>query len=436
MDPPRAADRLAELAIGEEQRGSRPIALVTAVIGGLVILGGVLSAVFLLGSEPEVAAVRTARVRSISVSAGTTVLNASGYVTARRQATVSSKMAGQITEISIEEGMEVEAGQVLARLDSANLDRSLRLAEAQAAAAGKAVLEVEAQLVEARLRQARTRQLAEQEIVGQADLDRVDSEAATLEARVDRQREEISVAERQADVIRQQLEDTVIRAPFDGVITAKNAQPGEMMSPIAGGAGFTRTGIGTVVDMASREIEVDVNEAYINRVSPGQPVDAVLDSYDDWQIPARVIAIIPTADRDRATVRVRIGFEELDPRILPDMGVKVSFRSAEPEPGEAPEGLLIPAAAVFRDTGRDLVLLLREGRVQRRAVRLGDRTGSDVFVLSGLAEGDRVVVEGMEGLADGDEVVEAGRAALTGLPEGGCRATAMPSDSGAGERTS
>lgn len=407
MNPPKPADRLAELKIGEEQRGSRPFALVTAIIGGLLVIGGGVSAVFLLGSEPEVLAVRTARVRSISVDAGTTVLNASGYVTARRQATVSSKTAGQITEIAIEEGMEVAAGQVLARLDSSNLERTLRLAEAQTAAAGKAVLEVEAQLAEARLRQERTRRLVEQQVAGQADLDQVNGEVATLEARIERQREDIRVSERQVEVIRQQIEDMVIRAPFDGVITAKNAQPGEMMSPIAGGAGFTRTGIGTIVDMTSLEIEVDVNEAYINRVSPEQPVDAVLDSYDDWTIPARVIAIIPTADRDRATVRVRIGFEELDPRILPDMGVKVSFRSAEAEPEAAPDGLLVDAAAVFPDTGRDLVYLVRDGRVQRRAVRLGDRRGSDVFVLSGLVEGDRVVVEGLEGLEDGAEVMEA-----------------------------
>ena len=410
MTPSRPADRLAELKIGEEQRGSRPFALVTAIIGGILVIGGGVSAVFLLGSEPEVLAVRTARVRSVSVDAGTTVLNASGYVTARRQATVSSKTAGQIIEIAIEEGMEVIAGQVLARLDSSNLERSFGLAEAQTAVARKAVLEVEAQLAEARLRQERTRRLVEERVAGQADLDRVNGEVATLEARFERQQEDIRVSERRADVIGQQIEDMVIRAPFDGVITAKNAQPGEMMSPIAGGAGFTRTGIGTIVDMTSLEIEVDVNEAYINRVSPGQPVDAVLDSYDDWTIPARVIAIIPTADRDRATVRVRIGFEELDPRILPDMGVKVSFRSAEAEPEEAPEGLLVEAAAVFQDTGRDLVYLVRDGRVQRRAVRLGDRRGSDVFVLSGLVEGDRVVLEGPPGLADGAEVVEAAAA--------------------------
>ena len=406
MTPSRPADRLAELKIGEEQRGSRPFALVTAIIGGILVIGGGVSAVFLLGSEPEALAVRTARVRSVSVDAGTTVLNASGYVTARRQATVSSKTAGQIIDIAIEEGMEVTAGQVLARLDASNLERSVRLAEAQTAAAGKAVLEVEAQLAEARLRQERTRRLVEEQVAGQADLDRVNGEVATFEARIERQRQDTRVSERQVEVIRQQIEDMVIRAPFDGVITAKNAQPGEMMSPIAGGAGFTRTGIGTIVDMTSLEIEVDVNEAYINRVSPGQPVDAVLDSYDDWTIPARVIAIIPTADRDRATVRVRIGFEELDPRILPDMGVKVSFRSAEAEPEEAPEGLLVDAAAVFQDTGRDLVYLVRDGRVQRRAVRLGDQRGSEVFVLSGLVEGDRVVVEGPEGIEDGAEVIE------------------------------
>jgi len=406
-DPPKPASRLAELRIEEGARGgSRAVAIWTAVVGVLLVLGGGFAALRLLGSGPEIAEVRTARVRATTVSAGTTVLNASGYVTARRQATVSSKAAGQITGIYIEEGMEVSEGQVLARLDASNLERSLGLAEAQADSARKMVAEVEAQLAEARLRQERTRRLVAEEVAGQADLDRVDGEVATFEARIERQREDIRVAERQLDVIRQQIEDTVVRAPFAGVITAKNAQPGEMMSPIAGGAGFTRTGVGTIVDMASREIEVDVNEAFINRVVSGQPVDAVLDSYEDWTIPARVIAIIPTADRDRATVRVRIAFEDLDDRILPDMGVKVSFRSAEAEPSDAPEGLLAPAAAFFSDTGRDLVLLVRDGRVQRRAVRIGDTQGEEVFVLSGLAEGDRVVVEGPPELTDGDLVEE------------------------------
>lgn len=403
---PRAATRLGELKIEEEERGSGRAALWTAVFGGALVLGGAVAAAFLFGREPEAVVVRTARVRAAAMSAGTTVLNASGYVTARRQATVSSKMAGQITEISIEEGMAVTAGQVLARLDSSNLERSLRLAEAQADSARKSLLEVEAQIAEAGLRQERIRRLVAERVLGQADLDAVDGEVATLEARRNRQREDIGVAERQVDVIRQQMEDTVIRAPFDGVITAKNAQPGEMMSPIAGGAGFTRTGIGTIVDMDSREIEVDVNEAYINRVSPGQPVAAVLDSYPDSEIPARVIAIIPTADRDRATVRVRIGFEELEPRILPDMGVRVSFRTTEAAPRQAAGGLLVPRAAVFADTGRDLVYLVRAGRVQRRAVRLGDPREDEVFVLSGLAEGDRVVVAGPAELADGTEVVE------------------------------
>ena len=403
---PRAATRLGELKIEEEERGSSRVALWTAVFGGALVLGGAVAAAFLFGREPEAVVVRTARVQAAAMSAGATVLNASGYVTARRQATVSSKMAGQITEISIEEGMAVTAGQVLARLDSSNLERSLRLAEAQADSARKSLLEVEAQIAEAGLRQERTRRLVAERVLGQADLDAVDGEVATLEARRNRQREDIGVAERQVDVIRQQMEDTVIRAPFDGVITAKNAQPGEMMSPIAGGAGFTRTGIGTIVDMDSREIEVDVNEAYINRVSPGQPVSAVLDSYRDSEIPARVIAIIPTADRDRATVRVRIGFEELEPRILPDMGVRVSFRTTEAAPRQAAGGLLVPRAAVFADTGRDLVYLVRAGRVQRRAVRLGDPRDDEVFVLSGLAEGDRVVVAGPAELADGAEVVE------------------------------
>jgi RND family efflux transporter MFP subunit len=218
----------------------------------------------------------------------------------------------------------------------------------------------------------------------------------------------VQVAERQVALWRQELEDRVIRAPFDGVVVAKNAQPGEMISPISAGGGFTRTGIGTVVDMSSLEIEVDVGEAYIQRVRPGQAVEATLDAYPDWKIPARVIAIIPTADRQRATVEVRVGFERLDPRILPDMGVKVAFRD-QPGTAATTNAVLIPKQAVRASDGRDTVLVYADAQVERRAVQLGGERGADVLIRAGLTAGDKVVIEGPAQLEDGDRVKEVQR---------------------------
>jgi len=263
-----------------------------------------------------------------SRSRGKTVLNASGYVTARRSATVSSKVTGKVREVLVEEGMKVEAGQVLARLDSSNVEASLHLSEAQLARAQKAMEETKPNLEFAQSEFKRFTGLASTRVVSESDLKRSEAEAKGLQARLARQVSEIAVAEREVEQWRQQFEDTIIKAPFSGVVTSKNAQPGEMISPMSVG-GFTRTGICTIVDMTSLEIEVDVNESHINRVQPGGRVEAMLDAYSDWKIPAKVIAIIPTADRQKATVKVRIGFDQLDPRILPEMAVKVAFQGSE-----------------------------------------------------------------------------------------------------------
>lgn len=367
-----------------------------------VVLGGAALFFFLHETGKEVTAA-AARETELS-STGETVLNASGYVTARRQATVSSKVTAKVLEVLIEEGMEVKEGQILARLDASNTDASLRLAEAEVRAAKTALEETKVQLAESKLRLDRTRALVKDSVVSQAELDRVQAESDSLEARLRRQREEELVAERRLAVWTQQLEDTIIRAPFDGIVTTKDAQPGEMISPVTAGGGFTRTGIGTVVDMSSLEIEVDVNESYINRVRAGQAVEAVLDAYPEWTIPARVIAIVPTADRDRATVRVRIGFESLDPKILPDMGVKVAFREEAQEQASR-RAVFIPRAALRKDEGRDVVFVVSGERVERRAVTVGvDAGGEEALVLAGVAAGERVVVEAPADLADGDEV--------------------------------
>jgi HlyD family secretion protein len=378
------------------------LVIAVAVAAGLLYVLRPASAV-----EVRTQVVREARDGTGSTGAGT-VLNASGYVTARRQATVSSKFTGQVKEVLIEEGMQVEQGQVLARLDDSNLRPALALAEAQMESARRGKAETDALLVEARLNFERTQRLVDKQLASESELDRARALANSLEAQLARKQADVEVAARQVDIYSQQLEDSIIRAPFAGVVVGKNAQPGEMISPVSAGGGFTRTGIGTIVDMSSLEIEIDVNEAYINRVAPGQAVMATLDAYPDWKIPCHVIAIIPTADRQRATVEVRVGFDQLDPRILPDMGVKVAFQEAETEPADksAADGISVPAAAIRRGQGRDYVLVVRDGRVERRAVALGGERNGGRVVTSGLAPGEAVVVEGPPDLADGAEVRE------------------------------
>jgi RND family efflux transporter MFP subunit len=379
------------------------------LVGILLLIAGAVVAWLYWYSPITVIEVRTAVARELKSQAAGTVLNASGYVTARRQATVSSKFTGKVTEVLIEEGMLVETGQVLARLDDSNVSASFELARAQLVSAQKGLKETETLLNEAQINFERSRRLVERNLASEAELDRSRALAGSLTAQLERKHADVKVAERQLDIYRQQMEDMIIRAPFSGVIVAKNAQPGEMISPVSAGGGFTRTGIGTIVDMNSLEIEIDVNEAYINRVAAGQKVVATLDAYPDWKIPCHVIAIIPTADRQRATVEVRVGFDELDPRILPDMGVKVAFQDAALS-GEDQDrrlaGILLPKSAVRRADGRDYVLIVSDGLIERRAVAQGDSRGAEAVLISGVSPGESVVIEGPAELADGMRVRE------------------------------
>jgi HlyD family secretion protein len=265
---------------------------------------------------------------------------------------------------------------------------------------------MEVRLREAKLNQQRMRRLLEQGVSTQSQVDTADAEADSLAARLEVGRQDVTVAEREVALRRQDLEDTVIRAPFSGVAVTKDAQPGEMISPISAGGGFTRTGICTLVDMKSLEIEVDVNESYIQRVKPGQRAEATLDAYPEWQIPSRVIMPVPTADRQKATVRVRLAFDQLDPRILPDMGVKVAFLADKQEGAAAPAraAVVVPRAAVRKDGDKDVIFVIRGDHVERRAVGLSPAPGEEAVVLSGLTAGERVVIEGPTDLKDGARV--------------------------------
>ena len=339
-------------------------------------------------------------------SAQDAVLDASGYVVARRIATVSSKVTGRVDVVLIEEGMSVKQGQLMAQLDASSVEAQFALAQSELESAKRGLEETRVRLAEAERQLARTRRLRADKLASEAALDSAESEVKALGARLNAARSGVEVAKRSLAVQKQHLDDLQIRAPFSGIVISKNAQPGEMISPVSAGGGFTRTGIGTVVDMDSREIEVDVNEAYINRVSNGQRVLATLDAYNDWDIPASVINIVPTADRQRATVKVRIAFDQLDPRILPDMGVKVRFLDSvvADDPAGPVVLALVPARALRSDNGTEYVWLVRNGALERRAVGTARRDASSVEIIAGLSPGDRIVTGAKIELKDGKKV--------------------------------
>src|SRR5262252_8494207 len=329
----------------------------------LVVLAG--SLCWFALTRPGPPTVRTAVARMASQEPVTnSVLDASGYVTARRQATVSAKITGKVAEVLIEEGMRVKEGDVLARLDDTEAKAQLALTKAQLIAARSQVAEIRAQLAQAERDVTRQQGLADRQFTSAQALEAAGTQRDMLRARLASTEEQIRVAQESVGVAQVQLDNTVVRAPFSGVVVAKAAQPGEMISPISAGGGFTRTGIGTIVDMDSLEIQVDVNEAFINRVTPGQPVEAMLNAYPAWKIPGEVIAIIPTADRSKATVKVRIAIKQRDPRIVPDMGVRVAFLEPQPtRPVQLTSGVVVPVESVRADGAIGVVFVYGHGKV-------------------------------------------------------------------------
>ncbi len=379
---------------------------------GRWIVGALIAVLLVIGiiwffSKPDPVEVRVQMARMAVIDpASASVLDATGYVKARRYATVSSKVTGKVMEVLVEEGMSVEKDQVVARLDDSNTRKTLALYQAELVSAKTQVAETRARLTEAKLTWERNAELAAKQLVSTAELDRAKANYESLQAQLANREAGVVLAQRRIAIEQQYLDDLELRAPFAGVVISKDSQPGEMISPVSAGGGFTRTGICTLVDMASLEIEVDVNEAYIQRVRPEQPVQATLEAYPDWKIPARVIAIIPTADRQKATVRVRIAFQELDPRILPDMGVKVAFMSGEPTQGVAQQqGIRVPASAVRTQDGERIMFVVKDKIAQQRVVQLGGNFGSEMYITSGLNPGEDYVVEMPIDLEDGDQVI-------------------------------
>ena len=401
------ADLLRELRI-DRTSGPPPsrrglwIAIGIAVVLLLLALGGWM----LLGRERALP-VQTATAVSLAAgSAPASVLDASGYVVARRMATVSAKITGRVREVLIEEGMAVEEGQVMARLDPIDADAQRSLSAAQLAAARSQASSIAARLKEAEANVERLSNLVDQQLVSRAQYEQAVAERDALRAELVSVRRNADVASGSLRIADLGVDNTVVRAPFAGVVVAKAAQPGEIVSPLSAGGGFTRTGIGTIVDMDSLEVEVDVGEAYIGRVQPKMPVQATLNSYPDWKIPAEVIAIIPTADRGKATVKVRVALKEKDARIVPDMGVTVSFLEKAADAGSEPRpGVRVPASAVVERDGADVVFVVgADGIVERRTVQPAATVGDQREIASGLAPGETVVVNPADELSDGTKV--------------------------------
>lgn len=410
MTMSRPQDALRDLRIdrrpGTQRPGSRRKWF---VLGGLAVL--VVVALMLRSGRPV--PVETAIARGAADAGPPTLLDASGFVTARRIATVSSKVTGRVAEVLIEEGMKVEQGQLLARLDPTDAAAQLELASAQLASSESQLAEARTQLALAQTTLGRQQELLGRQLVSQSAFDQAKADRDARAARLASLEKAVDVARDQRALAAIGLDNTEVRAPFPGVIVAKAAQPGEMVSPLSAGGGFTRTGIGTLVDMDSLEVNVDVNEAYIGRVQPKMAVNAVLNAYPEWTIPGSVIAIVPTADRTKATVKVRIALDSKDPRIVPDMGVRVSFLATIDPEAPKPTGAFVPEAAIVQpgptpegeDPGRPAVFVVADGIARRIEVTLGDVTNAERHVTAGLDGGEAVIVAPPKGLTDGARVV-------------------------------
>lgn len=394
---------------GRTARGRRAWIVAAVLLLAALLAGGAWRAL----SGRAALAVRTATARPLGGGdAKPSVLDATGYVTARREATVSAQITGTLTAVLIEEGDHVTQGQVLGRLDDTAQRAALAQAQAQLHSAQALLVQDQAQLAQSRRDMKRDEDLVARKLVSEQAVEQARTQVDTQAAQLKSQRKQIELAAAAVRSAQVQLDYCTVRAPFTGVVIAKAAQVGEIVSPFSAGGGFTRTGIGTLVDMDSLEIEVDVNEAYINRVQPGQPVESILNAYPDWRIPSHVIAIIPTADRSKATVKVRIALDVKDLRIVPDMGVRVSFledpKSVNTQTGQPrSRGVLVPNAALRKDGDQDVVFVVKDHRAQRRSVTLGGPSGDLRQVLAGVSPGEAVIVDAPIALADDTPVSEA-----------------------------
>ncbi len=375
------------------------------VVGAVIVLALIVAGVAFYLLREEAVTVQTATaVPPAAAGDSAAVLQATGYVVARREATVSAQITGTLTEVLVEEGEHVKKDQVLARLEDSSYKAGLDAAKAQYAAAQAQAGQAQAQLIQAQHDAQRLDTIAARGLVSKQAAEQARTQVATDRAALLAAQKNVQAAAAQARSAQVNFDYCTVRAPFDGVITDKAAQVGEIVSPFSAGGGFTRTGIATIVDMDSLEVDVDVNESYIGRVQPGMPAEAVLDAYPDLKIPAHVIAIIPSADRSKATVKVRIAFDKKDPRIIPEMGVRVSFLEKQSGNAQPIQGVLVPKDVIAQRDGHDVVFVVDGDRAKQMQVTLGGDFSDMKQVTSGLSAGAQVVKAPPAELKDGEKV--------------------------------
>ncbi len=393
---------ISHLRIAPQDKEERPIGRWFLIITVIAVLT-VAASIFFYFFREQAVTVTVADAEQIVSDQEHTILNASGYVTPRRRATIASKITGQIMEMLVEEGMLVQKEDVLARLDDANIKAMMKTLEAETDAAEATIAEISVNLKNMKKNLARNRSLYKTGVITVKELDDSETLFDGTAARLELAQKQIDVSRARLSEMKQELDNYTIRAPFAGIVVSKDAQVGEIVSPISAGGGYTRTGIATIVDMQSLEIEVDINESFIAKVKIGQKVTATLDAYPEWKIPARVRTVIPTADRQKATVKVRISFDDLDPKILPDMGVKVSFMEAAAVPETNANRVRVPLESIRQDKDNTVTFIFKNGTVESRPVKTGPSNGKFIEILAGIMPGEQVVIGDIVNLHDGQK---------------------------------
>ena len=397
---------LGALRIDKDKRQERKTGKIFGVIlAAILVVALVAGAAYYSRNSAPVVEVSAAQ--KAGTAGPTALLNASGYVTPRRRATIAAKITGRVTSVHFDEGTRVSEGQLLATLDDSDVQRALESAKADRDSAQAAIADYQVQLKNADIELVRAQKLQAAGVQTQEALDNAVMAADSLKAKIALAKQQVVASSSRIKEAEQAVDNTVIRAPFGGIVVSKDAQVGEIISPVSAGGGFTRTGIATVVDMKSLEMEIDVNEAYISKVKPGQRVKAFLDAYPDRELGGYVRTVIPTADRQKATVKVRITFDKIEDFILPDMGIKVTFLGDEekiPAGTKIASVILIPQDAVRTDGSQKIVFLVKNDHAERRAITIGNTRGSDVEVIAGLNAGDSIVAKPPDNLKDGEAV--------------------------------
>ena len=342
---------------------------------------------------------------------GAVAVVANGYVVARTKAAVSAKIPGRLAALNVSEGSHLEKGDVIARLENNDYAAAVGQAEAQLASAKATLIETQSDRDQLQREFVRVRDIHSQNpnLVSTQEVESADSKARQADARVEAQQARVDAAAAALRVAQANLENTYIRAPFSGTVLRKEAEVGEVVAPSVGG-GLTRGAVVTMADLATLEVEVDVNEAYIARISSGQQARITLDAYPDTAFRGSVRQVVPTADRQRATVQVKVSIVDRDPRILTEMGAKVEFleppRAARAESAEVVQRprIMVPAAAVRSEEGRSIVWIIRDGRLQRRDVDAGPVSGNFREIRSGLSGGEQLLMAGVETPREGQRV--------------------------------